>query len=205
VEDRKENQSKNPSYFHDSKGNCSGLVTLNLSRGKDYEVYSNANLIGLVQAKEVDSGEATVTVPVEVKHDMTVRFDLTGKADNCSGSKGDWSCTWNNDYSFPLSLNQADGTCAGKGLYSDIQDSAGVVVTGLTNNLKFSYNLSVDSYDLPSLKSKRIVCKFHTFISGLPHDTQGYSIKVGKGHGTVDFRTEDLEFTGWEADLIIDG
>ena len=190
-------------YFPAPQGGCVGRTSISVAPFSNSEVRDRQVVIGKIGAQEIGRGEAILAKKVAIERNLTVKFTLTDVADSCSSrSGGGWYCSWSNDWSFGLQLNEKNATCKGKNGYNDIKDGASVVVTGLENGKSSTSVLTGDSYDLPNVKSKRIVCSFKAVLSGIPNDPGGYSVEVSK-RGKVNFTIDALRDSYWNAEVTL--
>ena len=187
-------------YSLSSSGSCVGKVNASLSPFANYFVFNGGDKIAEITPTDVGAGKASIGTSVIIERDLRVNFNLYDKADRCSGSTSSWSCSWNNDYVFGLKLNSKTGKCSGQNGFSDIRKGTTVKVEGRGNQQVATGTLMVDTYELVSVGSKKIVCKFYATFSGIANDDLGYAITTAN-RGTVDFDLDQVRQNGWVADL----
>jgi hypothetical protein len=189
-------------YFPAPQGGCVGRTSVNVEPFSNSEVRDQDNVIGKIGAQEISKGEAVLAKKVALQRNLIVKFTLTDVADSCRTSSTGWNCSWGNDWTFGLDLNEKNSTCKGKNGYNDIKNGAQVTLTGLENGKSSTSELIGDSYDLPDVKAKRIVCSFRAVLSGIPNDLGGYSVEVSK-RGKVNFTIEALRESSWNAEVSL--
>ena len=189
-------------YFPAAQGGCVGRTSISVAPFSNSEVRDRQVVIGKIGAQEIGRGEAVLAKKVALERNLTVNFTLTDVADSCSTRSNGWYCSWSNDWSFGLQLNEKNSTGKGKNGYNDIKDGTSVTVTGLENGKSSTSVLTGDSYDLPNVKTKQIVCRFKATLSGIPNDPGGYSVEVSK-RGKVNFTIDDLRDSYWKAEVTL--
>lgn len=190
------------SFSKGNNGECIGLAKAAIGPFDSSLIFASSKQIGKFSAEEVTNGKLPLVVAVEVTRPMRVNFNLYEKADRCSGSTESWSCSWDWDAVFGLKLNNKTGSCRGKAGFSDIKTGTTVKIRGMSNGKTLTGSLVNDTYELVSVKSKQIVCKFFAEFSEVPNDEDGYEITVSN-RGDVFFDKESLKTNSWVADLVL--
>jgi hypothetical protein len=192
--------SSNISYALNSSGDCVGKASVSLSPFTTYYAFAGGDQIAELSPSDISSGKASVGTSISIVRDLRVNFNLYDEADRCTGSTESWNCWWDNDYIFGLKLNSDSGNCSGQNGFSDIRKGTAVKVVGRSNNQISTGSLIVDTYELVSVSSKQIVCKFYADFSSIPNDDLGYSITVSN-RGSVDYDLNQVRDNSWVADL----
>jgi len=187
-------------YSMNASGACVGKVRVSLSPFTTYYAFNGEYKLAELSASDISSGKISIGTSVTVTRDLRVNFNLYDQADRCTGSTESWNCWWNNDYVFGLKLNSNKGTCSGQNGFSDIHKGTNVTVEGRSNHQIATGTLVVDTYELVSVKSKQIVCKFKVDFTGIANDDLGYAITTSH-RGTVDFDLDQIRENSWTADL----
>lgn len=188
-------------YFPSPQGGCVGRTSISVTPFSTSDVRDRF-VLGKIGAQEIATGEAVLAMKVALKRDLTVKFTLTDVADYCRVEGSGWSCSWNNDWTFGLQLNANASTCRGKNGYSDIKSGASVTVTGIQNRKTSTSTLTGEGYDLPNVRTKRIVCRFSADLNGIPNDPEGYSVEIAK-RGDVNFTLKSLRGSNWTAEVTL--
>jgi len=182
-------------YASGSKG-CIGKADVELNPTKHYDVVGASETLGTISNTEFNSGVADVAKSVEIFRSLTVDFNLYDYEDYCTGSDSSWTCY--PGYFFSLETDAATSTCKGTGGFSDIHEGTGVTVTGQSSGRSYSGTLVSDGWDLVSVSSAQLFCKYHADFSDLPNDPAGYTVEVST-RGGVSYSIDDLSINGWVA------
>ena len=194
--------SVNLKFFTAPEGGCVGQGQVSLNPNGTYSVVADSKPVGTIAASEFSAGVANVGYTVALTRTIHVAFTLYDKADYCSGTTDNWRCSWNDDYVFGLHLNSSDSTCEGQNGYSDIYDGTTVTMVGRSNHQTFTGKLVNDRYDLVSIASKQIACKFNTTFTDVPNDDLGYSVQVSH-RGYVDYDLSSIRDNDWTAEVAL--
>lgn len=189
-------------FSKDNSGECVGITKASVGAFGVAYIFNGSEQVGSFKSSEISADDNIVTIEAAVTRGMKVNFNLYEKADRCSGSVSNWSCSWNWDEYFGLKLYRSTGKCKGKAGFSDIHAGTTVIMRGLSNGKTLTGALVNDTYDLVSVKSKQIVCKFYADFDSVPNDEEGYEITVSN-RGDVVFTKETLKLNDWTADLVL--
>lgn len=192
--------SASVSYSLNASGLCVGKAKASLSPFSTYYAFNNGTQIAEITPSDIGAGKVSIGTSVTIVRDLRVNFNLYDKADSCTGSTESWNCWWDNDYIFGLKLNSKTGKCSGQNGFSDIHKGTSVTVKGRSNNQIATEYLVVDTYELVSVGSKQIVCKFYADFSGIANDDLGYSI-TSSNRGSVDYDLGQIRDNSWVADM----
>jgi hypothetical protein len=189
-------------YVTGVSGGCVGEGQVSLNPNATYAIDAEGNSVGSITSSDFSSGVANVGLAVAITRTVKVAFSLYDTADYCSGTTESWHCSWDNDYIFGLSLTSSTGKCEGQNGYNDISDGTTVTMVGRSNHQTFTGSLTNDTYDLVSVSSKQIECKFNATFNDVPNDDLGYSIEVSH-RGFVDYNLSDIRENDWTAKVAL--
>lgn len=186
-----------------SQGECATFLKLHLQRGKTYALYNSGKRIGILTQREISNNFGDGGSVVRVYRNLNVTLTLEERYDRCEGTDSNWTCWYNNSYSFAIKTNQKTGTCSGQNAYSDIKNGAKVRAEGLSSSVSAAGTLKqIGDYYLDSVKQRHLFCEFQATIKNVPNDDSGYTLFTGI-RGGPDFTLEYLRGNNWNAGLSL--
>jgi hypothetical protein len=189
-------------YVTGASGGCVGEGQVSLNPNATYSLDAAGKSVGSITSSDFSTGVANLGLAVAITRTVNVAFSLYDTADSCTGTTDSWNCSWNDDWVFGLKLTSSTGKCEGQNGYNDISDGTPVTMVGRSNHQTFTGSLTNDTYDLVSISSKQIECKFTATFNDVPNDDLGYSIEVSH-RGFVDYNLSDIRDNDWTANVAL--
>jgi hypothetical protein len=165
--------------FTQIDGKCIGAANVSVSKNGTYDLYVAGQLIGDLNAEEVELGSAKEKASIVIENDISGSMILADTYSNCKDTEAGIKC----DVPLGRSLFKANlkaETCYGTNSFVDFGKSGTkIAFKGIGTGEVTSGKLGAGVPSLTDLKTGYITCSYDYKVDEVIHDDKGYSVTVG--------------------------
>lgn len=158
---------------------CIGAANVSVSKNGIYDLYVAGQLIGDLNASEIEQGSANEKASIVITHKVSGTMVLADTYSNCKNTEAGIKC----DVPLGRSLFKANlkaETCYGTNSFVDFGKSGTkIALKGIGTGKTASGKLGAGVPSLTNLETGYITCSYNFSIDELIHDDEGYNVTVG--------------------------